>query len=220
MAYTQLEISQIESIMTEEEKFLYTMLVGQRQVFYGLQRAFIDDDVRGICEEAAKDLDVKYQKILTLVAQRISLKSKLTFCKLTNHWCKYGVGYTGIAYQFHKNGMIEFYTDKSEAISRQKTEEGIIAYKMIEGDEMYVIPNSVLEYVKEDKTYKLDIGLKETLMFNLGRDNPFAIVINESGDLVYTYTDIMFEVSQFIKDSYPKPVEISGVQCSILEKSL
>ena len=220
MAYTTLEISQIESIMTEEEKALYTMLSEQRKSLHDLRWSLFDDDLKEICNESGKDISKKILELLALVEQRISLESRLTFSQLGSLWCKDNVEYTGIAYEVHKNGMIEFYTDLSEAIYRQKTEQGITAYKIVEGDEMYAIPNSVLEYAKEDKTYKYDIGWGETLVFNLGSKIPFAIAINDNGDLVYTYIDTMFEVSQLIKDLYPKPVEVLGIQCTILEKSL
>lgn len=206
--------------MTEEEKSLYDSLRMNRDAYTYIKINSSDENLEEICRKLLCDMKDRELELLVAAEKRISLKSRLTCCQVSNLWCKDDVEYTGIAYEVHKNGMIEFYTDLSEAISRQKTEQGITAYKIVEGDEMYAIPNSVLEYAKEDKTYKYDIGWGETLVFNLGSKIPFAIAINDNGDLVYTYIDTMFEVSQLIKDLYPKPVEVLGIQCTILEKSL
>jgi hypothetical protein len=223
MAYTIHEISKIESIMTEEEQYLYESLKRNEYTYNAIMtnmKNSSNEDLSGICYKMSCDVKDRQKELLSIVEQRISLESRLIFSE-QNLWCKDGIEYTGIAYEINKNGMIEFYTDKSEAIARnRKMEQGVTAYKIIEGDAMYAIPNSVLEYVKEDKTWKYNIGWGETLVFNIGSNFPFAIVINESGDLVYTYVDTMFEVSQLIKDLYPKPVEILGIQCTILEKSL
>jgi hypothetical protein len=220
MAYTIHEISQIESIMTEEEKSLYDSLRMNRETYSCIKINSSDDNLEEICRKLLYDMKDRELELLSIVEQRISLKSRLHYRRRDadeSVWFNDNEPHTGIAYKIVKNGTIEFYTELSDAQVRLKSEMGITPYKIVDGCEISYIPECMLKYVRENKTYKYSIGDGETLVFNIGSDRPYALVLDYAYEVIYSLSDPIFEVSQYV---FGEATEVLGIQCSILEKSL
>jgi hypothetical protein len=73
MAYTIHEISQIESIMTEEEKSLYDSLRMNRETYSCIKINSSDDNLEEICRKLLYDMKDRELELLSIVEQRISL---------------------------------------------------------------------------------------------------------------------------------------------------
>lgn len=215
MAYTTLEISQIESIMTEEEKHLYESLRIDERMYRDAKTYSSNEELAEICRKMVCDIKDRIQELLALVEQRISPKSRLLYRE--NFLLKDNEHYNGIAYRIVRNGYQEFYTELSDAQARLQHESKISAWKITDGDGQVYIPENVLKYVMEDKTYKCSIGTEETLVFNIGSDSPYALVLDYHDNVIDTLSYPISEVSEL---SIENPVEVLGIQCTILEKSL
>lgn len=215
MKYTTSEVYQIKNIMTDEERNLYELLGANSYSYSAAMTNSSDKDLAEISNEMVRDIKDRMQELLALVERRISLKSRLLYRE--GLLFKDNEHYNDVAYRIVRNEFEEFYTELSDAQARLQDESKISAWKIINGDAQVHIPENVLKYVMEDRTWKYSINDEETLVFNIGSDSPYALVLDYHGDVIDTLAFPIYEVNEF---SIENPIEVLGIQCTILEKSL
>lgn len=200
-------LNEIISKMTSEEKLVYeSILKFQEETTVILNNAkgeFALSHTKKALLEIKKQLNNLFENVIS----RDVYNTKLVL--IDDSYFLNDVPYTGIAYQVFKGQTEEYYSELEEARKNNTLNYSIVAFKFNEGYYNYQIPDGLIKYVEDADKYYFYKG-EDLVVFNIGCEEPYAILVNKHKTMLKVYNEALSVVSYFINSENKIPERMLG----------